>query len=43
MTGQAVFKQSDALLVVRLLFKLEGPAVLHELFEFVGVALGELF
>jgi hypothetical protein len=42
MAGQAVLKQSDALLVVRLLLKLQGPAVLHEFFELVRVSFGEL-
>ena len=43
MPCQTVFKQSDALLVVGLLFELKGSAVLHELFEFVGVSLGQVF
>lgn len=41
--GHAVFKHSDALLVVGLLFKFKRAAVFHELLELGGVATAELF
>ena len=41
--GHAVFKHSDALLVVGFLFKFKRAAVFHELLELGGVAAAELF
>jgi hypothetical protein len=42
MARKTVFKQADALLVVRLLLELQGTTVLHELLEFIRVALAKL-
>jgi len=43
MALEATLEHVESGLVVRLLLELEGPAVIHELFEFVRVTTAELF
>jgi hypothetical protein len=42
MASHAFFKKANDVFVVRVLFKLQTPAVLHEVLEFLGKTLAEL-